>query len=265
MGKLDGRVAIVTGAARGSGEATARRFLSEGAKVVIADVLDDRGKSTALELGEGALYHHCDVTEEEDWVDLIKYTLDEFGSLNVLVNNAGICRLSSIQETSVELFMQITKVNQLGTFLGIRAAVDPMRAAGGGSIINISSIAGHYVPPRFSAYAASKFAIRGLTKVAALELGRYGIRVNAICPMSGNPEMVRDALPPRLLEHFTSQLEAAPESMTGTLPRQAGGMEDVAATALFLASDDSAGFNGADLMVDGGASCGDANMGNLPD
>jgi 3alpha(or 20beta)-hydroxysteroid dehydrogenase len=264
MGRLDGKVAVITGAARGTGAATAQLFVSEGAKVVIADVLDDRGKATAEQLGQAARYFHCDVTEEQDWAQLISYAVDQFGSLNVLVNNAGVCRLNKIQDTTLEDYFLITKVNQLGTFLGVRAAIDAMREAGGGSIINISSIAGHSPAPRCSVYAASKFAIRGITKVAALELGRYGIRVNAICPASGNREMVLEALPPDLLEIFTNSSASAPDTTTGPPLGKLGGMEDVARAALFLASDESSCFSGADFMLDGGITAG-TNMGGFPD
>jgi 3alpha(or 20beta)-hydroxysteroid dehydrogenase len=256
MGRLDGKVAVVTGAARGSGEAIARRFVSEGARVVVADVLDELGKQTVEGLGEGALYHHCDVSEERDWEDLMAYTVSQMGPLNTLVNNAAVLHINEIQDTTVEAYLRIARVNELGTFLGIRAAIGPMRDAGGGSIINISSIDGHYVAPRTSAYSASKFAVRGLTKVAALELGRYGIRVNAICPAAGNPQMVLESLPADLVKSYSERLANMRDLMKPPPVGRFGQMDDVAATALFLASDDSAYYSGADFMLDGGATCG---------
>jgi 3alpha(or 20beta)-hydroxysteroid dehydrogenase len=264
MGKLDGQVAIVTGGARGSGEAITRRFVSEGARVVIADVLDDRGQLTAEAVGEAAFYHHCDVSQEQDWEDLIAYTVSEVGPLNILVNNAAISRLRTIEETTLDMFLRIVNVNEVGPFLGIRSAITPMRDAGGGSIVNISSIAGHFVSPRIAGYAASKFAVRGLTKVAALELGRYRIRVNAICPSTGSSEMLQEALPPHLLEWLARRTADDDRGSGGRPLSRSVSMEDVAATALFLASEDSAGFTGADFMLDGGMTCGDVNMGGLP-
>ena len=256
MGRLDGKIAIVTGAARGSGQAIARRFVAEGARVVVADVLDDRGKLATEELGRAAVYRHCDVSEEQEWADLVAYTLGQFGALNVLVNNAAVLHINAIRDTTVEAYLRITRVNELGTFLGIRAAIDPMTAAGGGSIINISSIDGHYAAARTSAYSASKFAVRGLTKVAALELGRLGIRVNAICPAAGNPEMVMESLPAGMLEAYASRAATRPSGLPTPPVGRFGTVEDVAATALFLASDDSAYYTGADFVLDGGISSG---------
>ena len=192
-GRLTGKTAVVTGGARGTGAVIAARFVAEGAaRVVVADVLDDRGAATAAELGEAAQYVHCDVTSEADWAALIG-TLD---TVDVLVNNAAVLHLTAISDTPVELYRKVLDVNALGTFLGIKAVIEPMKAAGGGSIVNISSIDGHYVTPGTAAYSASKFAVRGLSKTAALELGRFGIRVNTVCPAAGNLEMVMGALPP---------------------------------------------------------------------
>jgi 3alpha(or 20beta)-hydroxysteroid dehydrogenase len=256
MARLDGKIAIVTGAARGSGLAIARRFVAEGARVVVADVLDDRGKLAVEELGSAALYRHCDVSEEADWSDLVSYTVSQLGRLDVLVNNAAVLHINEITDTTVEAYQRIFRVNELGTFLGIRAAVEPMKAAGGGSIVNISSIDGHYAAPRTSAYSASKFAVRGLTKVAALELGRFGIRVNSICPAAGNPEMVLESLPPEMLQTYASRAAERPSGMMTPPVGRFGEMDDVAAAALFLASDDSTYFTGADFMLDGGITCG---------
>jgi 3alpha(or 20beta)-hydroxysteroid dehydrogenase len=253
--RLAGKVAVVTGAARGSGAAIARRIAGEGGRVVVADVLDDRGRAVAEELGDSARYVHCDVTREDDWTRVVDEAA-AFGGLDVLVNNAAVLHLASIEETSEADYRRIFAVNELGTFLGIRAAIAPMRAAGGGSIVNISSIDGIYVTPGTSAYAASKFAVRGLTRTAALELGPFGIRVNAVCPAAGNIEMVMEALPPGF-DFSAGRDEGNSRSSGHSSPLgRHGRMEDVADAVVFFASDESAFVSGADLMVDGAMSVG---------
>ena len=252
--RLDGKAAVVTGAARGSGAEIARRFVEEGARVVLADVLDERGAETAAELGDAARYVHCDVTSEADWAAATGAAVDGFGGLHVLVNNAAVLLLRPIEETTVDDYRRVSAVNELGVFLGIRAAIAPMRAGGGGSIVNISSIDGHYVTPGTAAYAASKFAVRGLTRTAALELGRYGIRCNAVCPAAGNREMVMEALPADF-DFAAAASRGGAAAHRAPLDRR-GQMRDVADAALFLASDESGFVNGSDIMVDGGMSVG---------
>ena len=174
----------------------------------------------------------------------------------MLVNNAGVLKLAGIADTTAADYRRIFEVNELGTFLGIQAAIEPMKAAGGGSIVNISSIDGLFVTPGTAAYAGTKFAVRGLTKTAALELGRYGIRVNAVCPAAGNLEMVVEALPAGF--DFSAAARPRPgkrDPHSSPLQRR-GRMEDVADAALFLASDESGFVRGADLMVDGAMSVG---------
>ncbi len=253
-GRLSEKVAIVTGGARGTGAAIAQRFAQEGAHVVVADVLDERGRAAVAEIGARARYEHCDVSSENDWAALVAATLDAHGAVHVLVNNAAILRLAAIADTTVEAYRRIFEVNELGPFLGIRAVTAPMQDAGGGSIVNISSIDGVFVTPGTAAYAATKFAVRGLTKTAALELGRFGIRVNAICPAAGNAEMVAEALPSdfdfqRVIDRGGAERHRAPLNRRGK-------PADVADAAVFFASDDSAFVTGADLMVDGGMSVG---------
>jgi 3alpha(or 20beta)-hydroxysteroid dehydrogenase len=166
--RLEGKVAIVTGGARGQGAAVARRFVAEGARVTIADIRDDLGKELAAELGDAAIYQHLDVTSEEDWTAAVAETLSSFGHLNVLVNNAGILHFSSIADTSLADYERVIRVNQTGTFLGMRAVIPAMTEAGVGSIINVSSVEGIAGSAYLTAYAASKFAVRGMTKCAAL-------------------------------------------------------------------------------------------------
>jgi 3alpha(or 20beta)-hydroxysteroid dehydrogenase len=253
---LDGKVAIVTGAARGSGAAIARRFVAEGARVVLADVNDDSGTTTAASLGDAARYRHCDVSDEREWSTLVAFALETFGRLDVLVNNAAVLVLRAIADTTVDDYRRVFGVNELGVFLGIRAVTDAMRDTGGGSIVNISSIDGHFVTPGTSAYSASKFAVRGLTKTAALELGRFGIRVNAVCPAAGNHEMVMEALPADFLARMAERGVARPVGEGRPPIGRNGSVDDVAAACVYLASDDSAFMTGADLVLDGGRSVG---------
>ena len=268
MGRLDGKVAIVTGAARGSGALTAKRLVEDGARVVLADILDDRGKPVAEELGDAARYQHLDITEEKQWQATVDFTLAEFGELTTLVNNAAVLHIGPIEHTSVEAYTRVLQVNGVGTFLGIRTVIAPMRAAGGGSIVNVSSISGHHPAAGTAAYAASKFGVRGLTKVAALELGRYGIRVNSVNPAMGNPEMVLESLGlegsdlESLRPRSGSRRAGALAGGTSILRR--GEMADVANAVAFLVSDESSFFNGADFDLDGGVTAGTHLPGDIP-
>ncbi|MDZ4828485.1 MAG: SDR family oxidoreductase [Actinomycetota bacterium] len=248
MGRLDGKTALVTGAARGSGAVIAERFTEEGAHVVVADIREEQGRAVAEKVG--GRYVTLDVTSESSWAEAVG-ALD---ALDVLVNNAGVLHLTAIADTTVETYRHVFEVNELGTFLGIKSSIEPMKARGGGSIVNISSIDGVYVTPGTAAYSASKFAVRGLTKTAALELGRFNIRVNAVCPAAGNIEMVMEALPPdfdfgRAASGGGGDAHRAPIGKRGT-------MRDVADAALYFASDEAAFVTGADLLVDGGLSAG---------
>ncbi|MGF1598741.1 MAG: glucose 1-dehydrogenase [Acidimicrobiales bacterium] len=241
MGRLDGRVAIVTGGARGQGEAEVRLFAAEGARVVVSDVLVDAGSALADELGDQVEFFRHDVSGEEEWAAAIDFTVDRFGRLDVLVNNAGIAIGAPIAHHSVADYERLVAVNQLGVFLGIRAVIDPMTVAGGGSIINISSGAGLRATKYLIGYAATKYAVTGMTACAALELARHGIRVNSIHPGVIDTPMVSASTP----EMNTAMLRATPL-------RRIGEPEEIACVALFLASDESSYITGAHVPVDGG-------------
>jgi 3alpha(or 20beta)-hydroxysteroid dehydrogenase len=247
MGQLDGKVAIVTGAARGTGAATARRFVAEGAKVLLADVLDDLTKEGAAALGDAADSVRLDITREDDWAAAVDRCSDRFGTPTVLVNNAAILVVKAIEDTTLQDFEEVVRVNQTGTFLGIRSVIGPMKAAGGGSIINISSIDGLGGGNGRSAYCSSKWGVRGLTKTAALELGRFGIRVNAVCPGGGSVEMVEPWSPPGFDPtpvYESIALKRAPE------------LDELAQAITWLASDASVYVTGSDLVIDGGFTAG---------
>ncbi len=245
MGSLDGKVAIITGAARGQGAAAARLFVAEGARVVIGDVLDDVGKELADSLGEAALYRHLDVSSEDDWKTVVGEAVETLGGVNILVNNAGILRFIGLPETTLEDYLRIVNINQVGTFLGMREVAKPMMAAGGGSIVNISSIEGLAGMPYLTAYTSTKFAIRGMTKVAALELGPHGIRVNSVHPGMIETDMVKDAA-------GGHDIDLSPAAKRIAL-RRMGQSEDIAEVVLFLASDASRYVTGAEIAADGGA------------
>jgi 3alpha(or 20beta)-hydroxysteroid dehydrogenase len=255
MEMLNGKVAIVTGAARGTGEATARLFVEEGAKVVLADIRDDLGEGVARELGDRAHYVHLDVTSEADWRRAVEETIARFGFLNVLVNNAGILLLAAIPDTALAEFERVVRVNQIGTFLGIKAVVGPMQEAGTGAIVNVSSVDGLSAKNGLIAYASSKWAVRGMTRVAALELGKFGIRVNAVCPEAGSAEMIAPYIPAgvdveQVIAH--GQPHLAPQKTRSSREK----MEDIARFVAFLASDASASCTGGDFPIDGGNTAG---------
>jgi 3alpha(or 20beta)-hydroxysteroid dehydrogenase len=236
MGRVAGKVALVTGAAQGMGEAFARRLVAEGAKVLITDIRDDEGTALAAELGANARYLHHDVAVPDDWDTAVATVVQEFGSLNVLVNNAGIANGSPIEKFDIDQWNRILGINLTGTFLGIRAAVEPMKAAGGGSIINMSSIEGLRGTPWAHGYVAAKWAVRGLTKSAAVELATHGIRVNSV-----HPGLIRTPLTAKI-----------PEDLINIPMKRAGQPVEVANFVLFLASDESSYATGAEFVCDGG-------------
>ncbi|WP_124271928.1 SDR family NAD(P)-dependent oxidoreductase [Streptomyces sp. ADI96-02] len=253
MGKLDGRVVLVTGAARGQGEQEARLFAEEGARVVVADVLTERGRALAEELGgDSARFVRLDVGCEEDWADAVAVAKDAFGRIDGLVNNAGILRFNALLDTPPAEFQEVVRVNLTGTFLGIRAVAPEIAAAGGGTIVNTSSFTGLTGMALVGAYAATKHAVLGLTKVAALELAGRGIRVNAICPGAVDTAMSNPALldPGADPAASSAGLDAYYRELVPM--GRIGRPEEVAALALFLTSRDSSYITGQPFVIDGG-------------
>ena len=229
-------MAVITGGCSGIGLATVRRFVEEGAKVVIGDILDEPGEALAAELGDAARYVHLDVTDAEQWAAAVATATEQFGLLNVLVNNAGISALGKIGEFDMAKWQKCIDVNLTGTFLGMQAVVAPMREAGSGSIINISSIEGMRGATLLHAYVASKWAVRGLTKSAAIDLGKDKIRVNTILPGFIRTPMTK---------YFPDDMMIAPLGRPGQ-------SDEVATFVVFLASDESSFATGSEFVVDGG-------------
>lgn len=244
---LNGRVALVTGAARGQGEAEARLLVERGARVLLGDVLHDECTAVAASLGDAAMAVELDVTDAAQWARAIDASTTAFGGLDILVNNAGILAAGSIESTTEDDYMRVVEVNQLGCFLGMKAAIPALRRRGRGAIVNVSSIAGLTGVAGMAAYASTKWAIRGLTKVAALELGPDGIRVNSVHPGSIDTPMTRD---PRFDGVDKDAIHAALP-----VPRQ-GHVDDVAEMVAFLVSDASAYSTGSEFVVDGGSLAG---------
>ena len=243
MARFDGKVVLVSGAARGQGAIEARMLVAEGAQVVLGDVLGAEGERLAAKLGPtNARFLRQDVAVEEDWARLVS-AAEAMGGLHGLVNNAGIYVPRTLMETDAELFERHTRVNQLGCFLGMKAAVPAMERSGGGSIVNISSTAGLRGSAQAFAYSATKWALRGMTKSAAVDLAPRGIRVNSVHPGPVDTAMLR----------IRSPAEIA--GRVGQVPlRRLGTAEEVARLVLFLLSDESAYMTGAELAIDGGAS-----------
>jgi 3alpha(or 20beta)-hydroxysteroid dehydrogenase len=244
MGRLDGKVALISGGARGQGAAEGRLFAAEGARVVLADVLDDEGRAVADEIGDAGRYVHLDVTDEAQWQAAVGAAEDAFGPVSVLVNNAGVLHFQALDRTRLDDFDRVLRVNVHGVFLGMKAVTPSMVRAGGGSIVNISSTAGLQGLPSLGAYVASKWAVRGLTKTAAIDLGSKGIRVNSVHPGGIDTPMI------------AGTSGDAPFYKRLPVPRM-GSADEAARAVLFLASDEASYISGAELAVDGGATCGD--------
>jgi 3alpha(or 20beta)-hydroxysteroid dehydrogenase len=255
MGRLDGKVALITGGARGMGKSHVRHFVAEGARVVLGDVLDDKGAYVAAKLGEHACrYVHHDVTSEADWESAVALATGAFGKLDVLVNNAGVLSFGTVtHELAVADYRRVIEINQFGTFLGMRAAIPAMLRHRGGSIVNISSTNGFRGVAGTVAYGASKFAIRGMTKTVALEYGMANIRVNSVHPGAIDTPMTQ-------LGNLGGMSGDEQTSMVGAVALgRFGQPEEVANLALFLASDESSYCTGAEFIVDGGMLAGQVN------
>lgn len=247
MGKLDGKVAVVTGSAneRGMGYETVKRFIKEGAKVVIADVKEDEGTKFAEELGENALFIKLNVADEHNWQDVISKTEEQFGTLDILINCAGISINASptTEDTDVEDFRKVLEVNLVGTFLGMKYAIPSMKRNGKGSIVNISSAIGQMAMPNNSAYVASKFGVRGISKVAALELAENNIRVNSVHPGFVATQML-----------LTDDLQQGKDTpFTEMIPmKRLADAKELTNMIFYLASDDASYSTGSEYTVDGG-------------
>lgn len=251
-GRLAGKVAIISGAARGQGVAEARAFVAAGAGVVLGDVLDDEGTALADELGDAAVYRHLDVAREEEWAAAVATAVADLGGLHVLVSNAGISPMPRpIVETEPADYRRVIEVNQVASFLAIRAAAPAIRDSGGGSIVLISSVNGIVGAGGIAGYVTSKFALRGLAKVAALELGRDGIRVNSVHPGPIDTPMIQ----PESWGGFDMRPALASTNPLGRV----GTPEEVAELVTWLASDASSYCTGSEFVVDGGFLAGPFN------
>ena len=243
-GRLSGKVAIITGAARGQGAAEARRFVAEGARVVLTDVLDTELKTVGEELGSSALALPYDVGNEDTWASCVQAAVETYGGVDILVNNAAVYWTRPLVQEKVADFERLLRTNLIGGLLGLQAAVPAMIERGGGSIINISSFAGSHGIYGHGAYGMSKWALRGMTQTAAIELGVHGIRVNAVLPGS-----IDTAMLPVAREEFATRFEHVPLGRVGVV-------DEIAEAVLFLASDESSYLTGSELAVDGGISAG---------
>ncbi|WP_293444124.1 glucose 1-dehydrogenase [Planktotalea sp.] len=239
MNRLDGKVAMITGGARGMGAAEASLFAKAGATVIITDIDVELGKDVAESVGASCEFMLQDVSQERDWDRVLSKILSDHGRIDVLVNNAGIFDVVGLEETSLETWDRVVAINQTGTFLGIRSVIPTMKTQRAGSIINLSSIAGLAGTPRAPAYSATKWAVRGLTKSAALEFAPFGVRINSVHPGLIETRMM-DAL------------DQSPEERDARVPLgKQGTVEEVARMVMFLASDDSSHCSGHEFVVDG--------------
>ena len=241
MNRLDGKVALITGGARGQGAAEAELFIAAGAQVVITDILDEEGEATAKRLGDACTFLHHDVSSEAEWTSVVEAVMAQHGHIEVLVNNAGIFITANMADTSMELWNQMLAINQTGVFLGMKTVAPVMKENGMGSIINISSIAGMKSAAGAHAYSATKWAVRGMSKSAAVELGPSGVRVNSVHPGIIDTDMLKQFGP------------GVRERMETVIPMErVASADEVGLLVQFLASDDSSYCTGQEFIVDGG-------------
>lgn len=241
MGLLDGKVALVTGAGSGIGAACAKRLAEEGARLIVSDIQEAKASDVAQSIGDSAISVHLDITQEENWRTVTALAMERFGRLDVLINNGAIYDRVSLEDTDARLMERFFRVNQLGPFLGMRAVLEPMKKQGGGSIINMASVGGLNGYPDIFAYGVSKWTVRGMTRYAARDLGKYNIRVNAILP---------GVIKTPMIAGVDSEIV---NSWLATMPLgRLGEPSDIGAVALFLASDLAAYVTGADIVVDAG-------------
>ncbi len=250
MQGLAGKVAIVTGAARGMGRSAAERLVAEGARVLLGDVLVDDGKQVADDLGDAALFTELDVTDAASWEAAVELAEQHFGQVDILINNAGILAFGLIEDMPIDDYRRVIDVNQVGVFLGMKYVVPAMKRAGGGAIVNVSSVEGLGGGAYLAAYTASKFAVRGMTKAAAWELGGDGIRVNSVHPGAIRTPMVLSQLGDEGAEGAEKFIAKK------TALKRMGEPDQVAAVMVFLASDDASYMTGSEVAVDGGVSAG---------
>lgn len=251
MGRLDGKVALISGGARGQGAAETRLFVAEGAQVVVGDVLDEDAATLAEDLGSAALAVHLDVTSETDWRSAVETAVGSFGGLDVLVCNAGISPVPTpITETTLELYRRVVDVNQVGVFLGLHVGIPAMLARGRGSVVTVASVGGFQGVAGMAPYTSSKFAVRGLTRVAAVELAAQGIRVNSIAPGPIDTAMTQPGA--------WGDFDLRPMMARNTPMGRVGTPEEVAELVCWLASDASSYCTGADFAIDGGYLAGPA-------
>ncbi len=237
MGRVDDKVILISGGARGMGAAHAEALVSEGARVVIGEILDEDGHAIAEKLGESAHFEHLDVTDPDRWQVVVDVAVDRFGRFDALVNNAGIIMVGPMRGSSVSDWQRVLDVNLTGAYLGMRAAIEPMIAGGGGSIVNISSVEGLAGSAHLHSYVAAKFGLRGITKSAAVELAQYGIRVNSI-----HPGLVHTPMSKGVTAEFLAPIPL----------RRGAAPAEVSTFVIFLVSDESAYATGAEFVVDGG-------------
>lgn len=252
MGRLDGKITIISGAARGMGKAEAILFASEGAKVAVCDIRDDEGKALAESIGANAIYVHLDVTDEDEWLSAVAETEAAFGHVTTLINNAGIAESAPFYEMSLESYQRVTNVLQTGVFLGMKSVVKSMTAAGTGSIINISSIDGLMGMDNIISYVGAKWAVRGMTKAAAREVADRNIRVNSIHPGFIYTHLAVEEESHLAATHALLDKHTAKHAPMG----RTGEPEEIAKLALFLASDDSSYSTGSEFVADGGLTSG---------